>query len=208
MPARLNRFDANPSTVGRLFGFIGALLSTTTDWNDAMLARLPGVRDRVVRVGLSEGIGGLNIQMSERQIRGLAELGLEAARKLLDRFAKASGPGGTSDGWDEHRWVRFNVLRECLASSLAGLTFSATQARYAKPLGEQIQQAINESPLMKCVNSKLVRDDDLKLLAAQAASLDGVLAALMQAEHALTAAAIGQPYEPSPRPVLRIRPPL
>lgn len=205
---RQNDFDTRPRTSARLLGFVGAMFSTIIDWNDATLVRLPGVRDRVARIGLYRGIGGLNIRMTGRQIRGLARLGGDAALLLLERFSKASSPGGTAVGWNEHRWVRFNVLRECLSNSLAGLTVSATQARYAKPLGEQIHDAIDAAPLTRVDDSGPVEDASSKLLAAQAAALDGVLAALMQAERALTAATIDQPYKPSPQPVLRVRPPL
>lgn len=197
---RWNDFGERPDTSDRLTGFIGALLSTTKDWNDAMLARLPGVRDRIVHVGLPPGIGGLNILMSGEQIRFLAELGGEAARRLLKRFARPSGPGGMADGWNEHRWVRFNLLRTCLSETLAGLTWSAAQVRHAQPMREQIRHAIDEVPLKK--------DDGSQLLAAQAAALEGVLAALMQAERALTAPTAEPPYKPFPRPRLRVRPPL
>ena len=51
-------------------------------------------------------------------------------------------------------------------------------------------------------------DNNSQLLAAQAAALEGVLDALMQAERALNRPTVGQPYKPLPRPVLRVRPPL
>ena len=193
-------FAEQPGTFARLSGFVGALFSTTKDWNDATLARLPGVRDRVARVGLEPGIGGLNILMTKEQIECLACLGAEAARKLLDRFAKPSNLRGVADGWSEHRWVRFNVLRDCLFRSLAGLTWSAAQAPYAVPLREQVRHAVDQPPL--------AQDAKSQLLPAQAAALDRVLTALIQAEHSLTAPTVGQPYEPDPRPELRIRPPL
>jgi hypothetical protein len=192
--------ETHRDTGARLREFVSALLATTMNWNDKTLARLPGVRDRVARVGLVPGIGGLNILMTGDQIRFLSDLGREAGRKLLERFAKPSRSGSNSDGWNEHRWVRFNVLRDCLARSLSGLARSVAQGRHAKPLREQIRQAIDEAPLEK--------DRESKLLAAQAAELDGVLTALIQAEHALTARGVEQSYKPFPRPILRVRPPL
>jgi hypothetical protein len=183
-----------------LFGFVAALLWTTKDWNDRTLARLPGVRERVVQVPLQPGTGGLNILMSGKQIRALAEKGGDAARKLLERYSKPSGANGMAGGWNEHRWVRFNVLRDCLTQSLAGLTWSAAQGRHAQPLREQIREAVDQAPLKQ--------DPGSQLLAAQAAALDGVLAALVQAERALAAPTAGQPYKASPRPVLGVRPPL
>jgi predicted acylesterase/phospholipase RssA len=197
---RWSRFDDRAGGTERLFGFIGALLSTTQDWNDAALARMPGVRDRVVRVGLDQGEGGLNIRMDDTQIDALAKKGEQAARMLLDRFAKPSTPGGAAQGWNEHRWVRFNVFRDSLVRGLAGAGWSASNARHAQPLSEQIAAAIDAPPLRGDARSQL--------LPAQAAALDGLLAALSQAERALTAQPVWQPYTPVPPPVLRVRPTL
>jgi predicted acylesterase/phospholipase RssA len=205
-----NEFETEPEPVERLSGFFSALASTTINWSDATLARLPGVRERVTRVGLHSGIGGLNILMKEKDIRGLADLGRVAALKLIKRYAfsVARPSGELSDGWNEHRWVRLNVLRDSLARSLAGLTWAASQAGHGKPLRNLIRQAIDE-PVLKKENDEPVRkDNDSQLLAAQAAALEGALDALMQAERALNMPTVGQPYRPSPRPVMRVRPPL
>ncbi len=85
-----NEFETEPEPIERLSGFFSALASTTINWSDATLARLPGVRERVARVGLRSGIGGLNILMTEEEIRGLADLGRVAALKLLKRYALPS----------------------------------------------------------------------------------------------------------------------
>ncbi|WOB08486.1 patatin-like phospholipase family protein [Piscinibacter gummiphilus] len=191
-------FDDRPG--GRLGGFVGAMLATVKDWNDATLARLPGVRDRVVRVGLSPGIGGLNILMDGRQIRLLADVGREAAIRLLKRFVLEAGPDGLAPAWHEHRWVRFNILRDCLVENLAGFGASARASKFAKPLSEHIEAATQAAPLHG--------DESSQLLASQAAALQGVLAALQDAERALSASVAQQPYTPRPRPNLRIRPPL
>jgi hypothetical protein len=206
-----NEFETEPEPIERLYGFFSALASTTINWSDATLARLPGVRERVVQVGLRSGIGGLNILMEERDIRGLADLGRVAALKLIRRYAfpVARRSGELSDGWNEHRWVRLNVMRDSLARSLAGLTWAASQPGSGKPLRDLIRQAIDE-PILKKDKDEAVpaTDNDSQLLAAQAAALEGVLDALMQAERALNRPTVGQPYKPLPRPVMRVRPPL
>jgi predicted acylesterase/phospholipase RssA len=198
-----NEFETEPRSFDRLSGFFNALASTTKNWNDVTLARLPGVRERVARVGLRSGIGDLNILMTDEEIRGLADLGRVAALKLLKRYAfpVARPSDELSDGWNEHRWVRLNVLRDSLSNSLAGLTWATTQGGHGKPLRDMIRHANNE-PVLK-------GDERSKLLAAQAAALEGALNALVQAERALTMpTAEQQPYMPSPRPVMRVRPPL
>jgi predicted acylesterase/phospholipase RssA len=206
-----NEFETEPEPIERLYGFFSALASTAINWSDATLARLPGVRERVVQVGLRSGIGGLNILMKEQDIRGLADLGREAALKLIRRFAfpVARSSGELSDGWNEHRWVRLNVMRDSLARSLAGLTWAASQPGSGKPLRDVIRQAIDE-PILKSDRDEAApaTDNDSQLLAAQAAALEGVLDALMQAERALNRPTVGQPYKPLPRPVMRVRPPL
>ena len=210
-PERWNDFGDDPESKGRISGFAWAALHTMKDWNDAALARLPGVRDRVVRVGLRDGIGGLNIGMNPEEIDYLARLGAEAAKRLLTRFAKPSQPSGMAQGWAEHRWIRFNVLRSSMARSLAGLAWSAGQRRYARPLREQIREAIDEGPLMRRDPKNLKATEPVDgepLLAAQSAALEGAFEALLQAERALNRPAVAQPYDPQPRPALRMRPPL
>ncbi len=199
---RWNNFDYEPGASARLFSFVNAMLSTTMNWSDATLARLPGVRDRVAEVTLEPGIGGLNIRMTPGQIRKLADGGADAGVELLKRFAGRgrTRAGELADGWNEHRWVRFNVLRDSLTAGLAGLTWSASQRRYAKPIRELIREATREPPL--------AGDATSQIHAAQAAALEAVLNALMQAERALTRPTVTQPYAPSPRPAMRVRPPL
>ena len=210
---RWNHFDDKRGTFGRLLGFIGAMFDTTIDWNDAMQARLLGVHDRVVRVGLPPGIGGLNILMDRKQMRCLSHLGAKAAIKLLERFAVPTRSHGLAGGWAEHRWVRFEALRRCLTDALAGLTWSAELAHHAEPMQQQIHRAVDEAPLQPPAGRahdqepKPGKDPDC-LLASQAAALQGVLDALKQAEQALNAPGSVQPTLPGEQPVLRIRPAL
>ena len=70
-----NEFETEPEPIERLYGFFSALASTTINWSDATLARLPGVRERVVQVGLRSGIGGLNILMTGAGHQGLGRSG-------------------------------------------------------------------------------------------------------------------------------------
>lgn len=200
-----NGFDELTSVGDRIVGLLGAMLGTIKDWSDAKLARMPGVRDRVVRVGLAPGIGGLNLLMSEAQIRCLAEQGKEAVRQMLSRYARPDLPTGQACGWDEHRWIRFNLLCESLADGLAGLTKAARTSRHATPLRELIERAKEKTPLAQAEDGTPpagpLRED-------QAAALEGALAALMQAEQALSAVRVAQPYEPYPPQALRVRPPM
>ena len=199
LPRRyLHNFDdPQGGHLWRFLHYANALFSTVRNWSQELLVEQPGVRDRVVRLGLSPGIGGLNILMSGEQIKCLAEVGGEAAKRVLDRYALPANASGVSQGWSEHRWVRFNVLKGCLQDYLAGLTASVAGGRFAQPLREQIRDAVQAPPLA----------GEAPLQPAQAAALEGALAALIEAERLFTAAsAIEQPYRPSPQPNLRIRP--
>ncbi|MBS0427523.1 MAG: patatin-like phospholipase family protein [Proteobacteria bacterium] len=205
-----NRFIEEPSLLRRTMGFLGALLGTAKDWNDALLAQMPGVRDRIVRIELPPGIGGLNIAMTPRQIQALSDLGQEAAHRLLTRFAPPGRPDGTSAGWAEHRWMRLQLLREALAELLAGAHAAAARNRYAGALRTQIADATVRPPVGDVPTGDVSTGDARNelLSASQAAVLQGALDAVLAAEAALTGPAEPLPRPLLPRPVLRLRPPL
>lgn len=77
-------------------GFVGALVHLMQNWVDATQTRLPGYRDRVVHVHLSEEEGGLNLEMPPERIERLSERGRRAGSALVEQF-----------DWDQHRWVRY-----------------------------------------------------------------------------------------------------
>jgi len=79
-----------------LFGFVSALIHLMQNWVDATQTRLPGYRDRVVHVQLSQEEGGLNLEMPAERIEKLALRGQAAGRALVEQF-----------NWDQHRWVRY-----------------------------------------------------------------------------------------------------
>jgi predicted acylesterase/phospholipase RssA len=129
-------FDEKRKPADRLGGLLRAMLSTTKDWTDNAQARLPGVRDRVVAIGLPPGIGGLNLLMTGEQIRMLAKQGVKAARALLERFGRPDARTGRPAGWDEHRLLRFRLAVEGLRRAAEGLTLAANTRRHATPLRE------------------------------------------------------------------------
>lgn len=56
------------------------------NWNDNTVRLMPGFRDRVARVRLEDGEGGMNLNMEPHIIEDLAERGEEAANELIRRF--------------------------------------------------------------------------------------------------------------------------
>lgn len=188
-----------------LMDFVAALIATTKDWNDAALAGLPGVRDRIVEVHLPPGIGGLNLLMKPPQIRFLAELGEAAGRRLLERFAEPSDTSGLAEAWNRHRRERFLIFADALARTLGGLGWSASRSSYALPLRQMLRDTTSASP--SPIDSSAVASAPA-LTVAQAAALEGALDALLRAEKALNAPAEPPRWQPQPRPDFRIRPPL
>ena len=101
-----NRFSTLP-------GFLGALLNSIHSWMDNRQARVAGFRDRIVRISLTQGEGGLNFDMPAAKIRELAARGEVAGRLLVEAFA---APG--SSGWDAQRWTRYRTLMRLLEEQL------------------------------------------------------------------------------------------
>jgi hypothetical protein len=112
------RFDRDPNDPARvipgltqLTGFLGAIMNAMQNWSDNTLARLPGFRDRIALVTLSELEGGLNLNMPWDRIKPLADRGQGAAAEFVARFATNTSP--IKLNWPNHRWVR---LRSGLAA--------------------------------------------------------------------------------------------
>lgn len=65
---------------------------------DSLQSILPGYRERIVTVNLSEEEGGMNLDMPPDLITDLTELGKEAGRQIVEQF-----------DLNEHRWRRLLV---------------------------------------------------------------------------------------------------
>ena len=217
-----HRFDDQPAGAGRLMGFLGSLLHTAKDWHDHTQMRLPGVRDRVVRIGFEAGEGELNLGMTARQMQRIARLyGRRAGKMLVRRFVPPPGDAGSYQaastasqrdtkavpapgaGWPEHRWVRFNLFTSTLRQRLAGLGAATGAVPGSPALGQQLSTAFLDRPLAG-------HDaDGIALSASQADALAQLLQALTAAEAAFAQpGAVRQPFQPTPPPVLTVRPPV
>jgi hypothetical protein len=113
-----------PNAVADLQSFGGAIFSTMQNWNDAVLARLPGYRDRIVTVRLSADEGGLNLNMGPATIAALVDRGRRAGERLVQRFADPSTLETLAGrpfemSWENHRWVRYRTIMSELRELLA-----------------------------------------------------------------------------------------
>ena len=196
-------FKSRRAPLQRLVGFAMSIIATAKDWNDNTEMRMPGVRERVVRVGFCRGEGELNIGLSRPEIERLArDYGTAAGKKLVKTFADPSLNGATSQAWNDHRWVRFNGLLQSLRERVQTMSLAAERAPYTLPLKKQIATAFTARALQGEQN------DEAPLNAAQADTLDGLLDALIQLEKQFEKYTAPQPYLADPMPSLRNRPPL
>lgn len=105
----------------RLTWFGESIVRTMQNRVDEAQMRVPGYRDRVVHVGTSPSEGGMNLNMPSPVISALTARGREAARRLIERFAKPpADPRELS--WDSHRWTRYR-------SSMAAITTLLQQVK-------------------------------------------------------------------------------
>ena len=188
------------SRVGLLMGFLGALWGATWRWNDMTMMRMPGVRDRVVRLFLGKGEGGVNIKMSTAEILKLRDdYGKKAADAFLQKFVNSDV------GWDEHRWVRMNSILVALRPRLIGITDSIVWDRHAVPMPEAITRARRTAPLRETDVSNAPPPPPLTL--EQETQLVQLIEAVSRLEEAVRTAGNHNPYRPLPRPNVRVRHP-
>ncbi|MFI4926529.1 MAG: hypothetical protein ACHP7E_02425, partial [Burkholderiales bacterium] len=201
---RGDQWDHGPEeSAWKLGAFLLSLWKTTWHWNDSTMMRMPGVRDRVVRLYLDPGEGGVNIRMSAKKIRALgAKYGKPAAEEFIRKFVDHQ-----ARGWREHRWVRFNTLLVALRDRMENFGKSVDLDRHTEPLVPQIQAAAHAAPLLRDPNHVHAWPSEAKLDAAQVAELLDLVAALRQLEQAFDRAGNTEPYRAVPRPSLRIRHP-
>lgn len=180
------------------FGFIGAIVKSAVDWRDRTSFRLPHVRNRVARLKLGTGEGGLNIGMSRKQILLMAHrYGTVAGKEFVKRFEGQRE--SASQAWSEHRWVRLALLIEGLRERLSGLSGSTAWSAYTVPMDKAIDQAFRSDPIRGSAGSKPDKE--------QAASLTFLLSELQRLEGLLKAAP-AQSVKLVPVPELRMRAPL
>lgn len=185
---------------GYLAGFLGAVATSALDWRDRTSFRLPHVRNRVARLLLRPGEGGLNIGMSRKQILRMAHCyGTRAGRLFVERFA--GEPGQASQAWSEQRWVRLELLINSLRERLDCLSAGADWAAHTVPMTEAIKRAVKApGPIRDWGDSNRLEEKQQK-------SLDNLLRELERLETVLRDAE-PQRFKPVPVPELRLRAPL
>ena len=186
----------------QLTRFLLGLWLATWRWNDMTMMRMPGVRDRVVRVFLDKDEGGVNIKMTGDEIRNLAATyGKPAAEEFVAKFVPKVGDNN-SFGWREHRWVRFNRLLVALRQQIEGFRFAAELRKQAVPIATQIDESLRAGPLLGRATER-----PATLREEQVEELKTLLAAVSRLEAIFGEAGDHKPYNAVPRPSLRVRHP-
>jgi predicted acylesterase/phospholipase RssA len=179
------------SGLPRLTGFLGAIFNAAQNWSDSALTRMPGVRDRVVRIYLKDGQGGLNLNMTKSVIAELIKAGSQAADEIIERYINRGRPDPSvpyAMDWENHTWVRLNSVLDAFAPMMPGLAIGThPSGTYRQHLGKSWPSG----------QFPLASGDDQKL----AAFLDA-LNALANAGEVVNEA------RPVPRGTIRSRPPL
>jgi predicted acylesterase/phospholipase RssA len=110
-PAAVNAPGQEPAAeIATLGGFFTALKDAAQNWRDNAQARLPGFRERVVRIKLASGEGGLNLTMPPDKIAELSERGTFAGGRLVTLFSgPPDGPPQATRHWNDSRFARYRV---------------------------------------------------------------------------------------------------
>lgn len=90
--------------------FASALLDVMQEWRDELQCQLPGYRDRVTRIRLDKGEGGLNLDMTEDQMEALMSIGHKAGEAVATQF-----------DWEGHRWTRYLAAMDQVSRLLGTL---------------------------------------------------------------------------------------
>jgi hypothetical protein len=190
---RWTRFNQEKRAASKLGGFLMSIVGAMQNWNDNTLSRMPGVRDRVVRLRLKDKEGGLNLNMDPELIKAIANRGEKAAEAILHRFAPSNS------GWDDQRWVRLDVLMRTLADKSGGLFRS---------LGTHVPHATSYANLFAHSGTHAPPGHDQPLTAAQSQALQALTTVLKNAAQAFDTHAAHYDNTQIPNPDLRVRPSL
>jgi len=100
--------------IGQLGAFLARLNDTARNWADTELSMMPGYRDRIVHVALSDSEGGMNLNMPADVIARVGVYGEEAANLLIARYADGNVDPLSGERprltWENHRRVRMRTF--------------------------------------------------------------------------------------------------
>lgn len=198
-----NRFDDSKG-LGKVGGFLKAIVDTGFSWRDTLQLGVPGYRDRVVHISLSPDEGGLNLNMPHDIIETLSHRGARAGALLTERFGNTP-PADVELTWDNHRWVRYRAsiaaLEQLLEAFQKGYTYIEPGQRSYEEL---LTRASDAEPLSYRWKTRSKNGQPVEAQQAYAEEVTRLLLELaveiIRSEENL------QSGSPRPRPSLRIVP--
>jgi len=90
-----------------LLTFLSQIFATSQNYRDTMQSQLPGYRERIVQVRLTDAEGSLNLAMPRNTINAVMQKGETAGEVLCNDF-----------NFECHKWVRLRVLLGLLDDKL------------------------------------------------------------------------------------------
>ena len=134
--------------VSSLAGFANGVLGSAKDWQDQLLARMPGQRERIAKVYLTPQEGGLNLTMPRVRSQALMRYG----QAVGARFA-----AGALD-FDEHRWRRALVAYEQLEKTVGALDDVWSETGFGDWLAVYAPQSYKSAlPLKPLIHERIGR---------------------------------------------------
>ena len=116
--------------IGNLVDFGWSVLNSAKDWQDQLLAGMPGQRERIARVYLSKKEGGLNIAMPREISEALMGYGAE----IGTAFSGANESGKSALDFDTHRVKRALIAYEQLQDTILRTSVRWRDANYGNLL--------------------------------------------------------------------------
>ncbi|MCO6187898.1 patatin-like phospholipase family protein [Rhizobium sp. L1K21] len=136
-----------------ILGFLMSIVNTAKDWQDTLQTKLPGYAERIVEIRLNDKEGGMNLNMDDKTVQRLVDLGKEAGEKLVEDF-----------NFNEHRWRRvlsfMTVMEDELIALSRNYDKSAPGGKFADMQLPEILTAY--VPTAYASNTKTWRKNELK----------------------------------------------
>lgn len=148
VPSDADKARPQRMEISTLFDLLRAVLDTAQSHRDNAQSALPGYRERVVQIFLEPHEGGLNLDMPPATIKTIGEKGALAGRKLIEHFVLQAGTS-----YDEHLWVRLQVLLARLEDELFSISEGTAGGDWRHELREQFGHITSEQ-LLASANAK------------------------------------------------------
>lgn len=104
------------SEIKKTGSFFSSILNSARNWQDSVQMKLPGYRERIVHVALTDKEGGLNLNMSKSEIQRLVKLGEYAGQRILNEHPYEEDQEKFS--FEDHRWRRILATSNALGEML------------------------------------------------------------------------------------------